>query len=255
MARILVTSDYHCGNVGGLAPPGYQVDWAAKVQSTFWKWWVSEIARYGPYDHHLVLGDLVDGEGKKGTLDTVITDVGLQAEAAAKILASTGVAPDKTYLTRGTPFHTNGALEYEDLVADEYGCDVKSVQKLKIGGCRIHARHVSGRSDIPYGQGTPLLKTLSRLESEAFRDHKDAPDIILTGHVHYSAIVSKHGRWSISVPCLELPISDANGRRYSSWEYDVGFNVIEVEPGREPSIRTIIMPLRLIKDDGYKVVK
>lgn len=254
MAKILITSDYHAGNIGGLTPKGYQVDWAKKVQSTFWKWWIDAVGQHGPYDFHISLGDLVDGEGKKGTLDTIITNVARQAEAAAEILRSTGVPAKRTYLVRGTPFHTNGSLEYEDMVADEYGCSVESVQKVEVEGCRIHARHVSGRSDIPYGQGTPLLKTLARLEAEAFRDHKNAPDVILTGHVHYSAIVSKHGRWAISVPCLELPISDANGRRYSSWEYDVGFNVIEIQPGRTPAIQTVIMPMRLIKDDGYRKV-
>ena len=252
--KLLATGDYHSGNVGGITPPGFMVDWAREVQEIFWGWWTANIAKYGPFDAHLILGDMTDGEGKKGTLDTTITNVGRQANAAAEVARSTGVPADHTYIVEGTPFHTNGVLEYERLVADELGCSCKAVQKLDIEGWKIHGRHVNGRSDIPYGQGTPLLKNMARLEAEAFRDDKDAPDIMLTGHVHYSTIVSKHGRWSISVPSLELPISEANGRRYSSWEYDVGFNVITLERDREPMIQTILMPMRLIKDEGYLCV-
>lgn len=98
------------------------------------------------------------------------------------------------------------------------------------------------------------MKELARLEHESFRDEKDAPDIILRGHVHYSAMVGKHGRLAISCPALQLPISESNGRRYSAWEYDVGFGVLELEEGREPLYRPVLMEINLVKEDGYKCV-
>lgn len=253
--RLLVISDTHCGATSGLTPPGYWHEELAAIQKPFWTWFQTNIKKYGPFDALLGLGDFVDGEGKKGTLDTAITDVRKQAEAAAEVLRSTGVQNKRMLLVRGTPFHTAGATEYEDILADLLpGCLLKNVQKLDIEGWKIHTRHVQGRSDIPYGQGTPLLKELARMEHEAFRDHKDAPDIVIRGHVHYSAIVGKHGRLAIACPCLQLPLSESNGRRYSAWEYDVGFGVLTLEMDREPIYQPVIMEMRIIKDEGYQKI-
>ena len=255
MAKILVLSDLHCGATSGLTPPGFQHDELAEIQRPFWSWFADTTAKYGPYDYLLGLGDFIDGEGKKGTLDTAITDVGKQAEAAASVLAYIGVPNNRIYLVRGTPFHGDGATFYEDKIAELMpGVSIKNTQKLEIEGWKLHDRHVQGRSDIPYGQGTPLYKELARMEHEAFRDSKDAPDILLRGHVHYSAHVGKHGRLAISCPCLQLPTSESNGRRYSAWEYDVGFGVLTLERGREPIWQPVIMEMRIIRDEGYEVI-
>ena len=255
MTKILVLSDLHCGATSGLTPPGYMHDELADIQLPFWDWFSSKVNDYGPYDALIGLGDFVDGEGKKGTLDTAIPDVGKQAEAASSILAYIGVPNIHTYLVRGTPFHSDGATFYEDKIADLMrGISIKNTQRLDIEGWKIHARHVQGRSDIPYGQGTPLFKELARMEHEAFRDTKDAPDILLRGHVHYSAHVGKHGRLAISCPCLQLPISESNGRRYSAWEYDVGFGVLTLERDREPIWQPVLMEMRIIRDEEYEVI-
>ena len=255
MAKLIVITDPHAGATSGLTPPGFMRDDLRDVQFPFWKWFEEHVALYGPYDGLIGLGDFTDGEGKKGTLDTAITDVRKQAQMAAAILRSTGVPTDRMYLVRGTPFHSSGSSEYEDPLADMLpGSSIKNVQRLCIEGWNVHARHVVGRSDIPYGQGTPLLKELARMEHEAFRDSKDAPDIILRGHVHYSAIVGKHGRMAIACPCLQLPTSESNGRRYSAWEYDVGFAVLTLERDREPVYQPVLMEMNIIRSEEYLCV-
>lgn len=255
MKKILVLSDLHAGATSGLCPPEFFHTELEDIQKPFWDWFRRETVKYGPYDYLLGVGDFCDGEGKKGTLDTAITDIRKQAQSAAKILESLAIPNERIFLVRGTPFHTAGAMEYEDLIADLLpGSTLKNVQKIEVEGWRIHTRHVQGRSDIPYGQGTPLYKELARMEHEAFRDTKDAPDIIIRGHVHYSAHVGKHGRLAISCPCLQLPISESNGRRYSAWEYDVGFGVLTLERDREPIWQPVIMEMWIIKDEGYEVL-
>jgi len=255
MKKILFLSDFHCGNIAGIAPPGYRCDAVRSIQEIFYDWFIKNLRANGPYDGLFVMGDMVDGEGKKGTLDTFETNISRQQEAAAAVIREAGVPPAYIWMVRGTPFHTNGVLEYEDRVAELIGCDIKNVQKRTIEGWNVHGKHVGGRSDIPYGQGTPLLKELDRLESEAFRESKEAPDVIERGHVHYDMQVRKHRRQALNCPCLELPLDGANSRRYSSWEYDVGFHVGYFEEDRLPFIDPIIMPLKLIKDEGYQCVK
>lgn len=256
MRKVLFLADLHCGNDAGIAPPtrDFLSPNTGYIQETFWNWYDPEIKKYGPYDAVFVMGDVTDGEGKKGTMDTYLTKMDRQADCAAEVISRVGVDPQYIYMVRGTPFHTNGVLEYEDLVANKLGCPVANVQKREIEGWKIHTKHVSGRSDIPYGQATPLLKELTRLESEAFRESKDAPDIIARAHVHYETLVRKHNRQAFDCPALELPLDGANSRRYSSWEYDVGFEVGYFERDRLPIIQSVIMPLRLIKEGGYECV-
>jgi hypothetical protein len=93
------------------------------------------------------------------------------------------------------------------------------------------------------------------MEHEAFIEGKDAPDVVLRGHVHYAASVSRDGRTAATVPCLELPIASANGRRYMAWMYTVGFGVLDLEEGVEPLYRPVPMPIKLIHEEEYQCVK
>ncbi len=257
MRKILFLSDPHCGNDAGLAPPtdDFLSPNTRDIQLQFANWFFPALKEYGPYDGVMALGDLVDGEGKKGTMDTYLTKIDRQADCAAEILTITGVDSDHIWIVRGTPFHTAGILEYEDLVANKLGCTCENVQKKCIEGWNVHGKHVLGRSDLPYGQGTPLMKELNRLENEAFREDKDAPDVIARGHVHYDSLVKKHNRQAFACPALELPLDGTNSRRYSSAEYDVGFVVGYFEKGaRIPQFESVIMPLRLIKEGDYECV-
>lgn len=251
----VIISDTHCGATSGLTAPGFMQDDLADIQVPFWDWFTEQIAEYGRFDFLLGLGDFTDGEGKKGTMDTAFSDIRKQARCAAAVLEATGVPNNRMYLVRGTPFHSAGSSEYEDTIADLLpGSSIANVQRLDIEGWKIHTRHVAGRSDIPYGQGTPLYKEMARLEAEAFRADRDAPDILIRGHVHYSAHVGKHGRLAISAPCLQLPFSQTNGRRYTAWEYDVGFGVITLEREREPVYQPVLMNLQIVKDEDYQCV-
>lgn len=255
MKRGIILSDTHCGNIGGLVPVGHMQDDYRATQIPFWNWFERSVSEYGPFDFAICVGDLVDGEGKKGTLDTIATSIDKQAEWAADILRFLDIDSEHVYLVRGTPFHTNGACEYENKIAEALNCSIADTQKLEIEGWRIHSRHVVGRSDIPYGQATPLLKELARCEAEALRDCKPVPDIIIRAHVHYSCFVGKHGRLAIDCPCLCLPIGSANGRRYMAWEYDVGFGVLELEEKKEPIYHPVIMPIRNVHTEEYLCVK
>jgi hypothetical protein len=254
MKRGIIISDTHSGSIGGLTAPGYMQDDMRSIQEVFWKWYSDNLKKYGPYDFLIGAGDFTDGPGKKGTLGTLFTDVRKQAECAEKCLLETGVDPKNMFLVRGSPFHSNGESEYENKISDDLGCSIKDVQKIEIEHWKIHTRHVVGRSDISYGQATPLLKEIARMEHEAFIEEKEAPDVIIRGHCHYSLSVNRDGRLSIINPCLCLPIDSSNGRRYMAWMYTVGFGVLELYEDREPIYYPVIMPIRLVHEEEYKCV-
>lgn len=255
MKRGIIIADNHAGSVGGLHGPGFQQDDMQYIQKTFWDWFTKNVDKYGPYDFLIGVGDFTDGEGKKGSLGTLFTDIRKQADAAELVLTYPKVNPKYMYLVRGTAFHTTGASEYEDKIADDLGCSIKDVQKIEIEGWKIHIRHVAGRSDVAYGQGTPLIRELARLEYEAFIEEKEAPDIIIRGHVHYALSINRDGRLVISSPCLCLPVDSSNGRRYMAWMYTVGFGVLELYEDREPIYYPVVMPIRLIHEGKYLCAK
>ena len=254
MKRGIIISDTHCGAIGGLTAPRYWQEQIKPMQEMFWNWYLRQINKYNARDFLICPADLTEGEGKKGQLGIILTNIKDQADCASIVLDATGVPHDKMYLVRGTPFHVNSVLEYEDLVASNLGASIEDVQRLEIEGWKIHTRHVVGRSDIPYGQATPLLRELTRVEHEALREGKDAPDIVIRGHVHYSVGVYRSGRMAITCPCLDLPIDSSNGRRYMAWYYDVGLGILELDKDVEPIYRPIILPVKLYHEGGYKNV-
>lgn len=255
MKRGLLIADLHCGNIGGLVHPDFYHEEHRENQEAFWDWFSAAVKKWGPFDFLIADGDLTDGEGKKGTMDTIMPNVNNQIKCATRIIESLNIPADKIFLVRGTPFHTNGVLEYEDAIAAALDCSIKSTQKIKVDGVNIHSRHIVGRSDTAYCQATPLSKELTRLEMQAFKYDCEAPDVIVRAHVHYEQSITRHGRLAIDLPCLELPIGEANGRRYSSFDYDVGFGVLDIYEDRAPIYTPEIMPIALYHDEEYQCVK
>ena len=251
--RILVEGDYHCGHVLGLTPPDWWSKQNRRFASAMWNWREKMLAEVGPVDVHVLNGDLTDGEGRKGTIGLIVTDIAMQAEMAA--MAAKRVNAKERFLTYGTPFHTVSTLSHEQLVADELDAPITDTLRLKAGGLRFNFRHVVGRSDVPYGQGTQLFK-------EAVRDalqsliHKTADaDVFVRSHVHYFWHEESATKHALICPAWELPMCDEDGnnvypRTLRTMYYDVGALVLDVEGG-ELTVRKQIMPLRYVAKREY----
>ena len=78
-ARVVFFGDSHCGSNVGLTPPAYQYKYIsnpkteelrtqnkwAKLQKECWGWYINKLSMLKPIDHLLVMGDLIDGDGKR----------------------------------------------------------------------------------------------------------------------------------------------------------------------------------------------
>ena len=240
----------HCGHKTGLTPPEYQGK-HKPVLKPFWEWYIAKVKEIGPVDVHVHNGDAMDGDGKKETIGHLTTDVEEQAEMAVQCIREIGAK--KTYLTYGTPFHTIGSMSYENLVASGLGCPIETTIMLDIMGHKFNFRHVSGRSDIPYGQGTPLFKEAIRDLIQAVENGYEDADYIVRGHVHYYFRIESFDRAAISLPALQLPES-VYGRTMKAMYYHVGMVVFDIDKN-DVLVRPIKMPLKITKSQEYICLK
>jgi hypothetical protein len=254
MIRILIEGDLHSGNHLGLAHPDHWPKRRRKTAEALWTWRQERIKEIGRVDIHLLGGDLIDGPGKKGTIGLLTTDVEEQALWAEEAIRE--VKADHRFFTYGTPFHTISTVDGENLVARAFQTVPRETSRLgPFHGIRLMDRHVLGRSDIPYGQGTQLWKEAVRDQLQGLLEEHKTAHIHTRHHVHYFFEVrSSHAR-AIACPCWELPNPDDDGNSYPrtlrTMYYDVGSLLIEIDKSGEVYIRPQIMPLKIIQRKEY----
>jgi len=190
--RVVVLSDLHCGNRAGLTHPDWQWHHDSKFseqQKEMWDWYAQCIENLLPVDILLILGDCVDGVGKKsGGTEQITTDRKKQADMAVAAI-SPWHAP-RINMVYGTPYHTGCNEDWEDIVADKLGVnarvDISGHEFININGIRFDCKHSIGSSSIPHGRHTAIAR--SKLWNDAWHaNHEKQPSsqILLRGHVHY----------------------------------------------------------------------
>lgn len=219
MRRVLLTGDWHCGNVFGLTPP----DWIKKgyeaLQKPLWTFW-GEVTR-DEYDVAVVNGDLIDG-----AIDTsgkVTVDRLEQIEMAREALAM--IRAKKIYVTLGTPLHTGGESAYESLLGD-----AKEEWRIDIDGVRIHVKHKINASKTGYGQESLLAREAlgqAVYDQEVLR--LPPPRLIVRSHAHRFCYVQNEIVDGLIIPCLQYPFS-WYGATISKWQYAMGVAELQIEP-------------------------
>jgi len=238
--KVLVLGDTHAGSDAGLTHPDYITPEREYAQRPFWDWWQAEIEAVGPVDLALHGGDAVDGEGKKDRLGIIEPNTKKQADMSLAALSI--IRADAWRMVYGTPYHVTGTYDYEEPVAERLHATIKDEQRIRIGDALISDRHVVGRSDTAYGQGTLLFKEVVREIMASIQNDDDDADLIIRHHVHYFFRTDNAKKTAIICPALQLPGS-VYGRKMKAMFYDVGFLVLHFEPGLH--IEKHIMPLRV----------
>lgn len=249
--RILVIADTHGGSRLGLTPPEWIPPDTAMVLKPMWNWYEKTVKDIGVVDAAILNGDGVDGEGKKDDLEQLTTDTLKQAEIAAAALSR--IRTRRWYLTYGTPYHTVGSYSYEEPLADALNGSIKDTHLLDVEGHKFSFRHVAGRSDTPYGQGTQLFKEAVRDMMLSLLEDREAAEITVRSHVHYFCRMESSRKTAVSTPCFQVPAS-VFGRRCRHFFYDIGMVLIEVTRDRV-DIQKIIMPLKIVKKQEFVCVK
>ena len=257
MFTILQTNDMHCGHVLGLTPPQYQSDDNRDWLGPLWEFYNATLYQIGKVDAHVFLGDAIEGHQEKDPAALLKPDINVQTDMAEECIRL--VRARKRYIVKGTGYHTDDQCSYEKFVADALNCDCLDELRLEANGCRMHFRHVIGRSDTPYGQGTPAYKEIINEMLAADIEDYDAADVLGRAHTHYATGVwsanGKTGRLKQAYTGAGLqlrgPTQSAFTRRLRSWMYHVGMTLIEIESTGEAVVRPIIFPISMYAPKEY----
>lgn len=249
--RAIIINDLHCGNELGLTPPEWQSPRNAAWTVPEWLFYTGTVHQIGLINDLFFLGDSIDGPGFKGTQNHITTDVYEQVKMAAAAVKE--IQYKRLHIIRGTGFHTDGHTSYENFLADELDTDAVDEFRGEVYGRKIHARHVVGRSDTPYGSPTQLQKELMNDILQAEFEEYQSADVLIRAHVHYCYEVrtsdSARGimRTVYTAPGLELrgPRQSSFARKLRTWKYDVGITLMEIDPDtKEVFLRPILLPLK-----------
>lgn len=257
MYRILVTSDWHCGNKMGLTPPKYQSEDNEEWLAPFWGFFTKMIDQVGEVDVHAVNGDMIDGPQPKNPEVLIRPDINDQVKMAVDIARM--VPAKKLRIIKGTGYHTDKQMSFEQIVADELGVEALDEWPFDVNGCLGHLRHVVGRSDIPYGQYTQDAKELTNEVLQAEIEEYPSAELLGRAHVHYCTMIGQVGpkqrmRYVWTNPALQLrgPKKGAFSRRLRTWLYHVGATLLEIDTTGESYIRPIIFPIKLYAPRRYE---
>ncbi|MCK9282563.1 MAG: hypothetical protein M0P71_18255 [Melioribacteraceae bacterium] len=241
-------SDLHCGALSGLTPPRYQSDDSPQYAKPMYNWFLSEAKKCGPLDLLIINGDAIDGEGKKGTIDLLTSDISKQVDISLECISQFNAK--KIMMTYGTPFHTVGPLSYENMIAKELKCEIYDTLFLELNGKKFSVRHVVGTSGTPYGQPTMLGKALINDLIQALAENSESADWVIRSHAHVYCEVGIDGRRARITPCLQAP-DGILGRRLTTWWYHIGFLEMTIDPDGRVHETQHMLPIEIVRKRNW----
>jgi len=235
--RIVFIADLHCGHKFGLTPPGW---WAIeegeddrlqkhrKFQRALWEFYSGEIEALKPIDILVVNGDAIDGKGEgTGGMELITTDRHEQIRMAA---AAIDIAEAKSVrIIYGTKYHSGKDEDFEGLLCDLTSCDDTKVSGhlfLDVNGCVFDIKHKVGRSTIPHGRLTPLIRASVWNVIWNALGRQPKARFLVRSHVHYYESW-KNSYWEgVITPALQY--NSAFGIRECEGTVDIGFIYFDV---------------------------
>ena len=233
--RGLLCADLHCGHEVGLTPPAWDAEKGNerdrelyKVRRYAWDWFANRVKNYEPFSFAIVNGDCIDGKGdKSGATELIEPDMNKQCEMAADVIKS--IETGEIFMAYGTPYHTGVSEDFEHQIAVAVGATkIGGCDDLDINGCVINYRHHIGRSTVPHGRATPLLREALWNQLWASRNEYPRANVIVRAHVHYHAYAGDSSQLALTLPALQAYGTKLGTRRMTG-TVDFGFAVIEID--------------------------
>lgn len=228
--KIIICSDIHSGHMLALTHP----DWLSKshplydLMIDFWKWFEKETKKE-KFDIAIWNGDLLDGEGRGDSSFHITTDINEQVEMCSKIIEVVGA--QKNVFVTGTPYHSGKILDYETIIANKFGGDIKSRQKLEINGVRFDVAHTISKTSTPVGGDLARKKAiLWNILQDELNGRRHA-DYIVRSHIHEWGMLENDFACVMTTPALQIGSREYNryARKMENSWYTVGFLTGEID--------------------------
>lgn len=224
--RILSIGDGHSGHKAGITPPKWQTE---DFQAEVWDWYCKRVRLLKP-DVLFVMGDMIEGKGKRsGATELITADRMVQVDMATEVIGTVGCK--EITMIYGTPYHTGDEEDWETIIAKNVGAYITGHAFPICNGLQFDLKHKVGGSTIPHGRATPLQK--AKLWNKMWHDHNNEQpnaDIILRGHVHYHEYSGNSRGLAMTLPALQ-GWGSKFGVRQCEGIVDTGLVWFDIRPG------------------------
>lgn len=248
--RVAFIGDTHCGHLLGLTPPEYQRQgWDLHYAvSDLWQWYTEQTK--DNIDVAVWMGDLVDGPGRRGNNNHLTTDMETQSDMAIEIVRTANA--NKNVFVYGTPYHVTGAMDYEAIVAREFGGDIRTHQKIEVDGYRYDVSHAVGKTGTPVGGDIMITKKRLWSHINDVMAGRNPAHYVIRAHVHEYRITGNSVSTGITCPCLKfgLPDYEDYARKLDGY-YDMG---LLIHNTGSDTWEKRLFPWRIQYTDDYRSV-
>jgi len=160
---------------------------------------------WGYPDVLLVNGDAIEGnQEKSGGAELITPDRNVQSNMAVEAIQQFNAK--KILMTYGSKYHvsSNDAEDFEYNIAQRLGATIEGRLFFKVEKMIFDARHKIGRSAIPHGRATALLRDMAWDLIKAGDNAGPKVNIVVRSHVHYHIWVEQPKRIMFTTPALQL---------------------------------------------------
>jgi hypothetical protein len=157
-----------------------------------------------PIDILVCNGDLIDGRGERSAgTELIISDRNKQIMAAVECIQQTD-APH-VVITRGTPYHVGGDIDFEDIIAQAVNADkIGDHEWIDVNGVVFDVKHKpAGTSQVPHTRNTGISR--DRLWNLIWSEFDEQPksDIIIRSHAHHFTFCGEENWLAMITPALQ----------------------------------------------------
>lgn len=232
MVRVLVVNDLHVGSDVSIMPKNVNLGNGIRIkangiQKHLYTQWQNMCNKVEP-DVCICNGDLCDGNNPADKGRGLWTaDPELQSDVAAELLSM--IDADAYHITTGSDYHTGVRNGYncDKMTADKLGGTFDDETILNYSGVRMHVRHETGYTKVPYTRSNPLNQDMVNtvLNNEEYGEI----DIFLRAHTHYAHAVMWKYKLGIINGCWKYKDSFIRKRQNSSC--DICYTVLDLDDG------------------------
>ena len=181
-----------------------------------------------PIDHLLVMGDLIDGDGKRsGGTELITTD--RKKQVCMAIEAVEVVGAKKMTMVYGTPYHTGQAEDFEVDIATHFKCKIGGHEWEEINGCMFDLKHKQSNCKNP---ATGIWNDIVDNREWAILGEQPKADVLVRAHTHRFTLLRIEDCVGITIPALQA-YGTKFGARACTRKVQFGLLALDVWPDGE----------------------
>jgi hypothetical protein len=181
-----------------------------------------------PIDKLFVMGDVIDGDGKRsGGTELITTD--RKKQVCMGIESIEVIGANEMTMVYGTPYHAGQAEDFEVDIAKHFGCKIGSHEWEEVNGCMFDLKHKQSNCKNP---ATGVWNEIVENREWAGLGEQPKANILVRAHTHRFIILRIEDCIGITIPALQA-YGTKFGARQCSRKIQFGLLALDVWPDGE----------------------